>query len=372
MNERDLLRAFTKLDLDKPTEVNGWLMCSCPFAEWRHPSGSDSTASFGVSIHDGSPSFYHCFTCKSKGDLGDLALALSKFRDDPELKTLATKLRTDEILGGSDDFGEWEEKFHVSETAENRNRTFPSYANFKRRHPSIVTHTGAIKYARRRRLPLYTCVSLGIRVDREQRRILFPVFDYWTGLYAGASGRICISETARKQREAELSERAGKRIAVPKVRDYGGLEKRNLVLSRIRRNRPSSRPRRGYIIVVEGLFAFARMVALGFGDCTVALLGSELTEGKADILKDIDCTIYWFVDNDQAGKACLFGQWDEEAEHYRHDGALSMLPMLPNFLPTWPEGKDDPDDLCKQEVEDMITTAQLYVRQSDHRKRRAA
>ena len=109
------------------------------------------------------------------------------------------------------------------------------------------------------------------------------------------------------------------------------------------------------------MFAFAHFVQRGLGPSTFAILGSELLPGKAAILADIGLPIFWFTDNDGAGRKCLYGKMDEETGKYRGGGALDMMfHNVAQFVPEYPDHTDDPDDLTREEIHQMIEEAELY------------
>jgi hypothetical protein len=350
-------------------------------AEWRHESGRDSSPSFGIKICDDGASVYNCFTCKSKGDLAGLAFALARYRDEPELREYGKKVQQDEILGGTDDFGTWEEKGKsVKAEKSDRITKFPSYRDFLQRFDPVWKHPAALNYLARRGIGFYAVATLGLRFDYWSQRIIFPVFDQWTGRYAGCSGRTILNKRGME----EYEQRDGR--PYPKVRDYHGLEKRKLLL----RLRPTHRPPsggllrepipelRGRLLGVEGLFAFARFTQLGLGRSTFAILGSVVTEEKATWLKEQDSAIYWFVDPDKAGRTCLWG-YDPQDESVTNEDKLkgrsiSALEKLyghaAQFIPSYPPDKLDPDLLDYEDVINMMDSAEFYARSSDNRPRR--
>jgi hypothetical protein len=56
-----------------------WIKSPCPLARWTHGKGTDNDPSFGVSIHPGGESKYHCFACHAKGSIPSLLLKLSRY-----------------------------------------------------------------------------------------------------------------------------------------------------------------------------------------------------------------------------------------------------------------------------------------------------
>ena len=81
-----------------------------------------------------------------------------------------------------------------------------------------------------------------------------------------------------------------------------------------------------------------------------ALMGSELTRQKANIIRQHGASTYLLLDNDAAGDACLWGRGNPPS-----GGAVDVLSRhVPVLVPMWPEGKDDPDQLTLEEVLSMI------------------
>jgi DNA primase len=290
----------------------------------------------------------------------------------------------DEIIGSEEfDFPEWgsngkagkKEKDRVTKVA------LPNSAVEYGRYPDALGNDRARGYLQGRGIPCDTATSCGLRYDPTQERVLVPIWDYWTGRLAGFSGRILWTDSKRKRVEAErrewLRERGNpnwKKYKIPKVRDYAGLTKRAVLLGRFEYRTASKSHKCGAlwsvsdtstwerVILVEGLFAYLRLTALGF-DNVIALLGSELTPEKAAILRDIGKAVYWFVDNDLAGQQCMWGTYDHEEHIFEGNGGISMLyGDVAQFEVEWPEGKDDPDDLTRDEVESMIANARFCAK----------
>jgi hypothetical protein len=372
MNEAGIYDVCTRLGIEPTGEVNGWIMASCPLAPWKqeHAKGYDNNPSFGISINDNDVSYYNCFTCKAKGTLGGLAMVLANYRDEPELREYGKVIDREEILGGHVHFGDWDDQTLTKKEKVTRIDTFAPYSKFLKR-PSVFTSAAAISYLRRRRVTFDTVVATGLRFDPREKRILFPVFDYWTGNFVGCSGRTILAGDALKRLEDDTGR------PQPRIRDYLGLPKDRVILSRVRNDavnrtrlpryamgqphNPNSRIGT-YILVVEGLFAYLRLVQLGYGHSAAALLGSVVTEGKAEIFRDLNMPTYWLTDDDAAGYSCLHGEHDEEGNIKRH-GALDMFyGEFPQFELMYPAGKTDPDELVGEELEQMIKNAELYIR----------
>jgi len=306
------------------TELNGgvrqrserkddWLMFSCPLAEWKHAGGHDNNPSFGILITDERESLFHCFGCKKKGPLPYLIHLLEEYTGE-DYTDLEEEIEAAETVGY--DLPEWgrrrdreeiqklpdplsEEYWHVYDSAEG--------------HP----------YLRRRHISARTARRIPILHDPDEDRILFPMCDHAGALY-GFTGR-AVSDNR-----------------IPKVKDYFGLPKRLLLLGDHLVDRESDKP----ILLVEGLFDFARLVTLGF-DC-LASLGSDLSQPQCKILQRLGRPVYLFYDNDMAGK----------------DGAALAADALRTSLPVakvrYPKSVSDPGKArSRTQITTMIKNARL-------------
>jgi DNA primase len=172
-----------------------------------------------------------------------------------------------------------------------------------------------------------TAEDLGLRVDPNNHgveRVLFPVYAP-DGRFYGYSGR------------------ATNDSAVPKVRDYFGLDKRLLLLGS-----HLVVPARGaLLILVEGLFDYAIVSQLGHP--VVASMHARLTEPQAQILREFGLPVVVFYDNDKAGK----------------EGVDIAVDALRGFVPvlgvSYPKGKQfkDPGGLPDDVIDSMIADAYL-------------
>jgi hypothetical protein len=205
-------------------------------------------------------------------------------------------------------------------------------------------------YLRSRGITRATVVKLGLLYDPKQSRILFPVRGRENELY-GFTGRRILPATKEE----------------PKVRDYHGLPKRDLVLGahRWRVNKP--------LIIVEGLFGYAWLHQIGVEEHANigALLGSAMTPEKAAMVRNFDEPVYLLLDNDEAGEIGIFGRILPGGERETSTSAVAQLKThVPVMVPEWPSwmettthcgktyeagtAKDDPDQLTLEEVQDML------------------
>lgn len=185
----------------------------------------------------------------------------------------------------------------------------------KRPDPSLVNSFPRALYnkylSRRRGIGFFTALKLNLRYDDRQSRILFPVYD--------PQDRFC-GFTGRSVRDLDEWTKE-----YPKVRDYYGLAKREVLLGL------PSKHRSGKKIVHEGLFDMAMAVKHGYTNAR-AVLGTAQTPEKIDILLQEGDPIYLFFDNDLAGWQAMFGTFDPD-ENLKTENAWAYL--LYKQIPVW-------------------------------------
>lgn len=291
-----------------------WVRTTCPFAHWRHEGGHDTHPSFGVHIEEDGVSIFNCFGCKTKGPLTYLLNLMETYTGEDYSK-LRRDIDNNELYMCH--IPEWQEQTHIRK-----------YAPLKAVDEHILSiyplATSSNKYLYKRYIESEQAIyDMELRIDPNNKgveRILFPVRGV-DGTFYGFTGR------------------ATDDLVVPKVRDYFGLPKRQLILG-IHAVNPEQP-----IFLVEGLFDYAAMYQYGYQ--AVAAMHSTITEHQAMLLKDLGAAIYVFFDNDKAGKL----------------GAIHVAEVMSQYVPVWrvtyPKGCNDPAELYKEEVEDMIENATL-------------
>lgn len=337
------------IELEVQVSGTGWIQASCPFSPWKH-AGDDASHSFAISISNDQRRFskFTCHACKSNGSLSTLAFQLGRLRHhtgvdlERDYKALGQKIEDMEIHGIPEDLPDWDAE-HAKADRDER-------TEIREVEPLDLPFAVGHPYLGQRGIHWNTAIKLGLLDDKSQGRIVFPVRDY-RGRLAGYTGRAYRPSYLRNGRPA------------PKVRDYLGLPKRELLLGEHdagSRAADGSRPRR--IVVVEGLFDYARLRQFGVRG-TVALLGSELTPGKGETLARFGLPIVWMTDPDAAGQACLYGPIDPITDTREfHKGALHKLyNAVPQLTVEYPRPVD-PGELTRDEVMTMLANAELYVK----------
>lgn len=335
MNETGLRRIAAGLRI-KIVAINGpWLQASCPFARWKHPKGTDRHPSFGLLVNAEGESYYKCFTCKSTGRISSLVRALENLRDEdyPGLALEADRMDYDVVVPTYEELMARQHETIVLEALDEN-----AYGDL---FPSVLDYPEGLEYLEGRGISEDTAELLSLRFDPDEERVVFPVRDRNGGLF-GYSGRTIRPANAISKK-------------YPKVRDYAGLPKEYMLLGAeaIDPDKP--------ILVVEGLMGYAHLVEIGARDILnpVAMLGSELTQHKADLLVEWGQPVYMMPDNDDAGDTCLFGPFrDDNSGERKQNGAISKLRgEVPLFVPDWPEDKDDPDQLTIEDLEYILNHA---------------
>lgn len=334
MNEVALSAILRKLGIhDLKKQRSGWLDFRCPLAPYTHASGTDKSMSAGAKINDSGLSAWVCHACKHHGRISSLVRQVSRFTS-REFPGLALEADLAEALPAlSSDFGDFENAYSAD------NPEPLSEAAHAGLFPDAWSCSDSRAYLLARKISEQTSTGLGLLFDEEQRRVLFPVRDCNNALW-GYTGRAVDSETK------------------PKIRDYYGLPKRRLILGENRwvQGKP--------ILIVEGLFGYAHLVELGIESvCNVgAILGSVLTPEKASRLAAWDSNVFLMLDNDDAGDIGLFGYVKADGTRDIDTSAVNrLLGYVPVYVPTWPQGKTDPDQLTYEDVTELLGNTELFA-----------
>lgn len=282
------------------------IMFSCPFAGTRHTSGYDKNPSFSYNKDD---NYYYCFSCKSTGNLNQLKHELDSDIDISNYKYTKKKVS---LL----------DKKISKETPLDKeiylNIFYDPWKNKKSK--DYLTSRGISKE---------TSEKLGLGYDAYRDIITFPIYDESLNLY-GFQGRRIV--------EGEY----GKVLTyVTKLKDkLLGIQFYNKKLP---------------FLVIEGLFGYAKLHEIGASNYfnIVATMGSKLTQEKIDILRQYRNSVYILPDNDHAGRLMVY----EKKVGVIKDSIYSLAKTNKVYLPSWPNGKVDPDQLNLDEVKHLCYTS---------------
>jgi hypothetical protein len=308
------------------TDTERWVSIPCPLSPWTHARGQDTHPSAGISVKtNGEASIFNCFTCHSRGTLSWLLRKYSEYSGEDWLN-YAKSLERGEFFGGA--IPVWDSVIDPDPPPVpiDKEKYFdlydPAYGH------SYLAKRGITREAARRMELLYDPGdSSGVE------RIMFPVYGP-DGLLYGFSGR-AIHEGV-----------------IPKVKDYHGLPKRKLLLGA-----HLIEPTDEYVILVEGLFDYAKMVTYGFP--AMAFMGSYLTETQADIVRELGKPVYFFHDDDPPGR---------DARDRAKELLWRYLPLMKVRYPSDPtvetagggfRAPKDPAELSEKQVRKMLNDARL-------------
>lgn len=348
MKEKALKQILAQLRIPTMGKNGKWIQFSCPFAQWTHKHGTDRSPSCGASYDDSKVSYYKCFSCKKAGRISSLVRSLEYYRDE-EYKGLALEA---DLADAEVSFGEFEDIEDGSDDILPEPLSETAYADL---YGDAYDDPDGKLYLKKRGISKGTAEYLGLGFDPQELRVTFPVRDVDNKLY-GFTGRSVLRPEQFPYKGYD------------KVRDYLGLPKRHLLLgshlvegfNRTLPGEDDGKP----IFVVEGLFGWAHLFEIGADEIChpVALMGSDLSVHKADTLKEWNRLTILAVDDDEGGDTCLFGAFDKRKDSRTGGGAIDKLYQhVPLVVPRWPDGKNDPDQLTFEEVEEMISQ-KLYAR----------
>lgn len=331
MNEKSLKGILRELGIQISGRSGYWLNFSCPFAKWTHEKGYDGSPSAGACINENGVSGYKCFTCKKHGRISGLVRSLEYYNDE-KFEGLALKADLADAEYAFDEFEDFKEPEDILQDP-------LSEAAYGDLYSKAYKYKRAARYLEDRSISEETAEYLQLGYDPDEERIIFPI-RHTDGKLYGFSGRSILADENFPYKQYK------------KVRDYLGLPKRHLILG-AELVKDDDKP----IFVVEGLFGYAHLFEIHADDYVhpVALLGSEMTKSKADIIKEWNRLTILAFDNDKAGEDGLFGSYDKKTKTYDGSGAIQKLyDHVPLIVPPWPRDAKDPDELNLKDIKKMI------------------
>jgi len=285
------------------------IVFACPFADIRHDSGIDKNPSFSYNVEK---NYYYCFSCHSSGSIMRLKADLNSDIDiDGIKKTIKKRSALDNTI---DDETPLDKTLYLNIFDDPWETTLGS------------------EYMKKRGVSKETSKKLGIGYDSYREILTFPIYDRDKNLY-GFQGRKIVEDDRGK------------------ILTYcTKLKNKFLGMEFYDRKKP--------FLLVEGLFGYTNLHSIGASDYfnILCLMGSKVSPEKAQILKDLPNHIFILPDNDTAGRACIY-----------EGSTMKLKPVIENltkthkvYLPKWPRGKVDPDELTLDEVKEMrYTTSSL-------------
>lgn len=175
------------LGVKNPKVKNGWIVASCPLAQWLHKKGTDNSPSFGLRVNPGGRSSYSCFSCQS-GSAEELLQTIELYTKDEVEKydfALCRQLLEEEpkVLP-LPEYGEFKQK--KQEFIE-----WPQYwlDSFK----GVSYSIDALDYLLKRGVEVGTYLKYDLRFDSKRQMIVAPYYDVF-GRFAGARGRSILKD----------------------------------------------------------------------------------------------------------------------------------------------------------------------------------
>jgi len=305
-----------------------WVMTNCPLSAYLHEGGTDNNASFGIKVNPHDSSVFHCFTCKAKGVLKTLLEDLGEYTGEDYSEEISS-IDRDEDLNAT--LPIWDKR--TTYNSKYKKLGEPISEDYLDLYESAKGHP----YLVERGIQDWVVDQLGLCVDPDDHgveRILFPVFSIIGGFYG---------YTSRATGDAK-----------PKVRDYFGLPKKNLLLGAHLINRQEY----NYVVLVEGLFDYANLYQLGAP--VVAALHSSITSEQAAILKDMRVSVYTMFDDDKAGR---MGRSTVKDRLALHIPLMKVQYPKENTIRDKKTGNmrppEDPGELALEQYYNMIDDARL-------------
>ena len=338
MDEGSLKKILGRLGVQNIARQGKWLQFSCPLAPWTHRKKTDNNPSCGAQINEQGVSYYKCFSCKRHGLISSLVRSLEFYRD-KDYPGLAFQA---DAADAEFSFGDFEDR---QEDELDELQPPLNEAAFGNLYEPAWGIPEARAYLKDRNIGKETAEYMGLGYDPDDYRIVFPVRGLDKLLY-GYSGRSILKEGQYPYKR------------YPKVRDYHGLPKRHLLLGA--ENVDAERP----LFLHEGLFGQAHLIEIRADDFInpLAMMGSEMTDSKAGIVRELNRLTFLMPDNDEAGDACLFGVYDTKLEAFDGGGALDKLAQhVPLAIPKWPEDTADIDQLTREDIKHIVDNTPLYA-----------
>lgn len=306
----ELTSLLQRLSFNNIKQTGKWVNFSCPVAPYvsAHGFNEDNHPSAGAITSERGEVYWNCFCCGSKGSLQSL------------LKFIGNKKQIDyskfiEELDAGVSFPDYDS---ISYDSLNTSEPLVEIPRFV--YDSVFSDLTepAIKYLTNRGITQDTASKLDLKYSDTHRRIIFPYIRD-NKLY-GYSGRSI--------------------LANPKTKILNSVFPKNKIFlgEHLWQHRPT--------IIVEGLFAYAKLVQLNLDYDIAACSGTTLSSEQLSILYKRDMPIILFLDGDAAGLSAT----------------KKNLQLLQYELPTYVvkySDKTDIDDLTPDEISYMLQEAEI-------------
>lgn len=284
---------------------------SCPMRHWRHDGGTDRSPSFGVKINPSGPSSYNCYSCKTKGT--DLKILVWEWMEMTG-KSLPAEMQ------------EWLHEDYLDVIAKVNN--IYDYEPDRRREDVLPEewwspYAGSVpRYLLDRGITLDTARAWGLGHDKRNRRLMFSI------------------RTAQGELAGFIGRKIRERDPGPKYWTVSGIKKGRYLYGE------NMHVSGKVVVAVEGTMDALHVWQSGIRD-VVAILGSALTKDQARTLVQWDLPVYWFLDNDNAGKRGMI------------EAYLKLKDRVPMYAVKYFEGYKEPTDFTGVDLEEALSTAEI-------------
>lgn len=293
---------------------NGWVIGSCPLAQWTHKNRTDHSPSFGLSISPGGHSYFMCFACR-QGSAEELVSSIEMYSQalperDYDFLRCHQILSEEEYVVPLPAYGEFGPPGQVF-------TEWPAYWLDSFQKAEWVDTS--MNYLNHRNVAMTVILQFDLRYDPKRQMLVAPYRDVF-GRLAGARGRAI--DVLAKQKHYDYT--------------FQGVNNARLVWF----NEPVlNLP--GPVVVTEGQFDCMRTVQ-AFPK-TVANLSSKPTLEKMKKLGDCG-TVVQIPDRDEAGAQSV-----QVYAKFCHQFDLKHRVVHLD------EGVKDPDECSPDYLRDKIT-----------------
>ncbi len=316
MNKDHSVQLLEKLNCRKIKFIGDEIYSTCPF-ESNHKKGIDKRPSFYAKTSSDSISPYFCHACHESGTLEFLARSKGY-----------SELCESILIGENDDWNRFKKPNREEE------KSIPEFLLDKF---SGVVHNSVLN----RDINLHTVKVWEIGYDAFNMRTTLPVRKR-DGALVGLSGRSVVDH---KIKYAHYSWDTRDNILRPWIDhsredDFVRFEKgRYLFGEHLIKNKE--------LVITEGHFDAIKVWSAGFS--AVAIMGSYPTMDQMKKIISYSEKVYAMFDNDDHGNDC------------RKRLQNTVGGFIPVFWAKIKEGKKDPGDMTKTEIEESISNAEIIL-----------
>jgi len=150
---------------------------SCPLAPYTHERSHDANPSSVIALNpDTNELYFHCFTCKTSGTLGDLVFDFADYSGDRELARASLKafpeLNRPHIL----QLTKLKKQLLSLQIPKEIPKQVDHSESFTKRCSVIMRGSRSAKYLKKRHVESDVSRQFGLQYDRQSKRIVIPIY----------------------------------------------------------------------------------------------------------------------------------------------------------------------------------------------------